>query len=199
MSDVFVVPNLNVAYEIVYSVTWSADDCSPIYQDPDLLSWPQNTQFDVNSPENKPALSFFSRFQLKDQKSPEFKSELEQFHLQLIGEKCVGGFKDCLQRNRDMCDDNLDDLCLDHDAIRTEYDGWLRALELVSELEKDKKSLADWFTNIVEKNMLDNLDLGDQSKKQSSSILPPYLAYDAKSLNNGLLLVDEPLENIEGI
>ena len=63
-SDVFVTPNLNVKYEVVDIIEWNHTKCEPIRNEA-TNEFPSNIAFDVKAPENKPALSFYSRYHIK--------------------------------------------------------------------------------------------------------------------------------------
>lgn len=63
-SDVFVVPNLNVAYDEVIIAEWNNTSCKPILENegtPDE-GFPSRIEFDVNSDSTKPAFSYYSRY-----------------------------------------------------------------------------------------------------------------------------------------
>ena len=102
MSDIFVVPNLNVAYETVYDVKWSNETCSSIFVSDDI--WPNDIKFTIESEDSVPAMSFYSSFQLVHQKIPEIESTLADINLKLDGNQCKGeGSKQealCLQRTQ---------------------------------------------------------------------------------------------------
>jgi len=57
-SDVFVVPNLHVAYNTIYKVFWNDQSCEPILDDGEL---PKSIEFDVEASDSKPAFSFYNR------------------------------------------------------------------------------------------------------------------------------------------
>ena len=61
MSDVFVVPNLNVAYETWVTVAWDKDNCNVtlvVTGEDSEGSLPTKISFDITADGNKPALSF---------------------------------------------------------------------------------------------------------------------------------------------
>ena len=58
MSDVFVVPNLNVMYEEVYVVEWNNTICAVNTEEDDEP--PTTITFNIEDNENQPALAFFS-------------------------------------------------------------------------------------------------------------------------------------------
>ena len=76
MSDVFVVPNLNVAYETWIDVNWDKDACQVcLVLDKDgAMVLPTRISFSIVPKDNKPALSFYSRYHLLDLKLPELKA-----------------------------------------------------------------------------------------------------------------------------
>ena len=57
MSDVFVVPNLNVMYREVYVVEWDNTTCAVTTEGDGGL--PITTTFNIEDTENQPALAFF--------------------------------------------------------------------------------------------------------------------------------------------
>lgn len=188
MSDVFVVPNLNVAYETWVTVDWDKDTCQvrqvETGENADgtpIMGLPTRISFDINAQGNKPALSFYSRFQLFDQKIPELEDTVFK-----LNAKLASAGKVCLQ----LPDDED---CKRLKAIQDGLDGWNSVLAIETKGLEDKKSIVDWFTSIGKENMsdgtylfgaLDALDTDDQAEQQSSSLVPPSLANDAKSLNS---------------
>lgn len=82
MSDVFVVPNLNVLYETVYVVNWSNSTCSPVWINDDK-AWPSKVVFDVDAESSQNSLAFYSRFQIEDQKLPELEMARDSIQFQL--------------------------------------------------------------------------------------------------------------------
>merc|ERR1712038_1517943 len=79
MSDVFVVPNLNVMYEDVYEVDWDNARCS-VKEVVDSANGnkelPVKTTFDVKPPSSESALSFYSRYHIEYVKLPELHDKL---------------------------------------------------------------------------------------------------------------------------
>lgn len=212
MSDVFVVPNLNMAYEIVYQVHWSNDICSPVREligtdkaGKNVTDWPSDVIFDVKSEKNKASLSFYSRFQLQDQKIPELNSTLANLDRKLNGKECKLS--------------DTDELCTQRRVVKAGLDGWSRAIKVEEEgkgeevdgnvaNEKGKVPIENWFTSHGKRDMIDYrpLDLDEQAKKQSSSLISPLLSdsdgnSDRKpvSLDNGLIPRDSTLSSINRI
>lgn len=218
MSDVFVVPNLNVAYETVYDVKWSNETCSPIFVSGNV--WPTEVKFAIESEDSKPSIAFYSRFQLVDQKIPEIESTLANIDLKLDGYQCKGR--------------ETEGLCFQRAGIQAGLDGWQKALNIEIEgstqnfgnKDKGSESIIDWFTligkrdmndpsaplefllddrakdvvdNIDILNLLDPLSLDDHAEKHAASIMPPSLVEDAVSLNNGLIPDDFELRTIKRI
>ena len=62
-SDVFVVPNLSVAFNEVLEIFWDDNTCKVIYEEDGKL--PKKIEFDVESDDSKPAFSFFSRYYIE--------------------------------------------------------------------------------------------------------------------------------------
>lgn len=75
MSDVFVVPNLNVMYEEAYELDWDESTCSVETDEHDRL--PVKSVFDVNDESNKPSMSFFSRYHIEYVKLPKLRQSLQ--------------------------------------------------------------------------------------------------------------------------
>ena len=69
MSDVFVVPNLNVMYQEVTVVEWNKEECSTETEVDGSL--PVTTTFDIKSPSSQLALAFFSKDHINNIKLPE--------------------------------------------------------------------------------------------------------------------------------
>ena len=67
-SDIFVVPNLNVMYEEVIEAIWDESTCEPIFEDIVILN--------IKGPDNKPALSFFSRYHIENFKIPDLEKSI---------------------------------------------------------------------------------------------------------------------------
>lgn len=72
-SDVFVVPNLSIMYEVVYLVYWSNSICSAEKVDGEF---PTTVLFDVGSDGTEPALTFFSREHIDNVKIPDLQSSI---------------------------------------------------------------------------------------------------------------------------
>ena len=190
MSDVFVVPNLNVAYETFVSVYWNTTACTVLQvvtgnntvtnnNNNVTMGLPTRIVFEINAKGNKPALSFYSRFHLEDQKMPELKDAVFKLDLKLKEAEIdcgkAGDEEDCKKLK----------------ALQEGLDGWKSALAIEKKGLDDKKGIVDWFTSIGEKNMNkaenafgDALYLEDQAEEQSSSVIPPSLKDDAKSINS---------------
>lgn len=110
MSDTFVVPNLNVMYEEVYVVEWNNSTCGVTEEGQDR-TLPQKTTFDIKSPENEPALAFFSRYHIQHVKLPELNRAKQNLQAEL---------HDCTQD----CDAKQTQLKVLDEGI----DGWVIAL-----------------------------------------------------------------------
>ncbi len=204
MSDVFVVPNLNVFYEIVYVVAWKNEGCHPDRKNngEDNEDWPSKVLFDVNAESSQNSLAFYSRFQILDQKIPELEATDETLKLQLNrmenGELvccCVETEDDGECPKKDDGQSQEDCACTP-EAIKEIRDkqvviqdglkGWTKATNIEVKKRKDKKNIVDWFTSegIKDMNKDDELELSDQAEGQSSSILPPTLVKGAVRLDN---------------
>ena len=90
MSDVFVVPNLNVMYEEVYIIEWDSEACAVKTEENDDTSTPPlptTTTFNIEDPKNQPALAFFSRYHVNYVKIPELEAAIQMIHqsLSIIG------------------------------------------------------------------------------------------------------------------
>ena len=77
-SDIFVVPNLNVMFEEVFIVEWDFDRCEPLLVErfddvfkKTVEEFETSVVFNVRASSSQPALSFYSRYHLKNVKIPE--------------------------------------------------------------------------------------------------------------------------------
>ncbi len=199
MSDVFVVPNLNVFYEIVYIVSWNNDGCEPALRDG---NWPTRVLFDVDAESSQNSLGFYSRFQLLDQKIPEIQSTFDDLTFRIgkmdAGEKvccCVKEEEDGLCPTDNNGDSQETCSCKPEDiqkfreklkVMQDGLDGWKKATAIEKTQRDNKMNIIDWFTTVGGKGMNteSQLELNEQGEEQSSSLLPPNLVDDAVRLNN---------------
>ena len=68
MSDVFVVPNINVLYDKVTDVAWNAGNCT--------VTTTTRYDFNFDSKDSKPSFAFYSRWHIMSVKLPELKASL---------------------------------------------------------------------------------------------------------------------------
>ena len=177
MSDVFVVPNLNVAYETWVTVDWDKDACKVRLvvtgkdsEGKDIIGLPTKISFDITADGNKPALSFYSRFHLLDLKKPELEDAVFKLKLELDGKVCpISDDEDCTKLK----------------AIEEGLEGWNKALDIETTGLAQKMSIVDWFTTIGTRDMYDNsqLDYQQQAEEQSSSLISPSLGGGAVKIN----------------
>ncbi|GFH52940.1 hypothetical protein CTEN210_09416 [Chaetoceros tenuissimus] len=76
-SDVFVVPNLNVFYEEVYTVKWESKENEACGPKLDGDKFPSTVIFDIEAPTNKPAFAFFSRHHITTTQIPAILNTLD--------------------------------------------------------------------------------------------------------------------------
>lgn len=143
-SDIFVVPNLNVAYEEVFILEWDFDSCRPKLEerydsneDKNITEVPTSIIVDFKSPENKPAFSFYSRYHLNLVKIPEIANSLKSMEDQL--EEATSGDLICCKDKYGSCKgESADNLrkCGTTSADITETDP-------ATILENDKKAIQD--------------------------------------------------------
>ena len=128
MSDVFVVPNLNVMYEETYDVKWDDLVCSVIENEDGTL--PIDIAFDIKAPTSKPAISFYSRYHVEYVKLPELRETLTRGNMTETKKETIEA------------------------GIR----GWETALtkekdSFISSTSGDSKSINNWFTSYTEKEI----------------------------------------------
>merc|ERR1712176_305219 len=102
MSDVFVVPNLNVMYEEVSIVEWISDQCK-VKTLEDNKTLPTTTTFNIEAPENKPALAFYSRYHIENIKLPELQKSVSDIEYNRVECKC-GQQDEIKKEEKEQCD-----------------------------------------------------------------------------------------------
>ena len=75
MSDVFIVPNLNVMYRNVQVVYWENEGSCAVKEVNGTL--PETSTINLEDEENQPALAFFSRYHVEYVKLPELKDQAD--------------------------------------------------------------------------------------------------------------------------
>eukprot|EP00553_Chaetoceros_curvisetus_P004499 CAMPEP_0204614058 /NCGR_PEP_ID=MMETSP0717-20131115/1893_1 /ASSEMBLY_ACC=CAM_ASM_000666 /TAXON_ID=230516 /ORGANISM="Chaetoceros curvisetus" /LENGTH=252 /DNA_ID=CAMNT_0051626649 /DNA_START=807 /DNA_END=1565 /DNA_ORIENTATION=+ len=204
MSDVFVVPNLNVSYETVYVVAWKNEGCHPARKDyeGDNEVWPSKALFNIDAESSQNYVSFYSRFQILDQKIPELKATAQTLELNLNrmdnGESvcCCVETKDdgeCPKSNDGQSRKDypctqaaIQEIRDKQNVTQDELKRWTEAINIEMKNREGKKNIVDWFTSegVKDMNNDDELELSDQAAEQSSSILPPTLVKGAVRLDN---------------
>lgn len=205
-SDVFVTPNLNVKYEVVDIIEWNHTKCEPIRNET-TNEFPSNIAFDVKAPENKPALSFYSRYHIETVKIPELQDsiasqietikEVQNLIDSQSGEKlcCSNGFGYC--KGIEQTDENNSILegraCEDKDMEEEKQQ--LKILEisvtswnqtLINSTIVNGNSITNWFNKDKIKT-----ERQDQFKEHSSALAPDMLIDSAVELQNASTIFNE--------
>jgi len=160
-SDVFVVPNLNIMFHLVYDVVWNNEDCGPDLDEDNNPPFPKQTQLDLES--KKEAMSFYTRHHINTTKIPEIEAQLEEIVENRVKVDNGGRFCCCEGLDGGKCPDGSDKNCEcdtteKKDAANKEMDenekflnyglsGWKTALKIDSTAVKDnnKAKIGDWF------------------------------------------------------
>lgn len=189
MSDIFVVPNLNVMYEEVYVVEWDEATCSVTTEptvttegDPPL---PVTTVFDINADTTQPAMAFFSRYHIEYVKLPELGRGLDNVVDRLAycfapddpEEFDPDDPEVNLHPGEDRCrnEDQTEPLEKDHldkqmEILRAGIQGWAQSLteERTSfgNITGDpSKAINNWFDVIGKKDMNDITGDGEEQNR----------------------------------
>ncbi len=192
MSDVFVVPNLNVMYEEVLEVKW--ENCTVTTEDDGTL--PTRTIFDIEAPENEPALAFFSRYHVDNVKIPELETAIANKESQKSDCECTDDNpnKACKYYEADDTQKTTtcDEIDIDIEFLQAGLDGWNTTLKE----EKDSfdlltsdtsKSINNWFNEFGAKDMYNLSYSVGLNGDQTSGLAPPSLTNNAEALDNELL------------
>ncbi len=188
MSDVFVVPNLNVMYKEVYIVEWDNATCSVKTEDdtkdpPDNL--PFTTTFNIEDTENQPALSFFSRYHVKYVKIPELEEAKANKESQKNDCGCADGTpnKSCPYYEADGTENTI--TCLEMtsqlEALQRGIDAWSTTLadsETTAKSVTSSKSIVNWFEQVGPNMMGGDNDLA--IRDHPSGFASPELLSKAK-------------------
>ena len=168
MSDVFVVPNLNVFFEDVYEVLWDNDSCKAatitLSEDEDARGdtpFPSQLLFSIE--EGEQALSFYSRYHMTFVKIPELQASFDR------QEKLIGRMKAnepiccSVAKVNGLCPPGKSDkVCAPSDIIEEEADrdvfksglkGWQEALDIETAELEDKDSIVNWFDTVGSQGM----------------------------------------------
>ena len=189
MSDVFVVPNLNVLFQEVIHVYWDEDECSGLTSD--------KISFELDNPGNDPAVAFYSRWHVMYIKIPELeralnytKSRVDSMdsgdHICCCPPKCSEESCPCEEKDKK---DERDRLALLDEGLQ----GWRVALDTASTGEKTKVPIMEWF-DVIGKRKTPMTDLlkhfGYGIRKEGkieghpASISPVSLLNDATSIGS---------------
>lgn len=226
------MPNLNVAYEKVFIVEWDGDNCVPVlveredyYTGNVVLEVPTSIIVDFESPENKPAFSFYSRYHLKLVKIPEILNSIQSMEDQ-IGE-AENGEKICCQDAYGSCkgkapEDELRecgtkpsglDASMEADvkAIEDEknilqgaYDDWLKVFEKEEESRMNAieagKSISDWFDDDEIDQIVTDDDFNNDLNGMDlqTALVPETLIKDAEYTENGEALLELANQDTSG-
>jgi len=181
MSDVFVVPNLNVKYEPVYEVSWNNSTCGAVTDDKLTPPLPTKILFNIEAPSTKAAMSFYSRYHIKTVKLPELQRTLKV--KQRNQNACANGFNSsgCPFTNEET--DKIKNLeeeiaLLKDDAIPA----WEEVLEFgEKENQQTFTSILNWFEKVADQK---ELNAAVQIEDHTSSIAPPAITNNAAALKD---------------
>jgi len=202
MSDVFVVPNLNVMYREVYFVEWDKTTCAVTTEGDGTP--PITTTFNIEDTENEPALAFFSRYHVNHVKIPELKAAKANKESQQENCECTVSDTDKVCKYTEADGTEKTTTCLEImneiESVKAGIAGWDTALKvendtLESNTKDASKSINNWFTEYGVKDMYtgNNMQITDQA----SGLEPPFLPKE--SLGNEFAddVANEPVKRIQ--
>ena len=170
MSDVFVIPNLNVMYREVYAVQWTNNTCEVEETEGNTL--PITTTINLKDEKNQPALSFFSRYHAKYVKLPELKRNRGNIERVWTKCNCIGKDKNFKCNNgtdKASCGSLTEQKHFLGNAIK-EWEEYLLPKENFK-----KNSIVNWFKEIGSELLKDKNDL-EMNKHSSALALPELLS-----------------------
>jgi len=176
MSDVFVVPNLNVPYEDVYIVEWDNSTCAVIEDSENRPPLPVTTTIFFDQPKSQPAVSFFSRYHVINIKLKEIIRTIENRQKTKVNCKCDH------QSPLDNDECNCAELHEELTALQDSEIEWNNALEYDNTLVMEpENSIINWFkeTDVLEHDEYDKeFDKlkSNAANSSSSALAPPVLA-----------------------
>mmetsp|Transcript_21609 Transcript_21609/g.27877 ORF Transcript_21609/g.27877 Transcript_21609/m.27877 type:complete len:1916 (+) Transcript_21609:457-6204(+) len=204
MSDVFVVPNLNVMYKEVYVVEWNNATCTVNTEEDETV--PTTITFNIQDTENQPALAFFSRYHVNEVKLPELQGAKESKANQKDGCDCTDDDLDKVCKYFEADGNEKSTTCLEItneiESLQAGIDGWIAALKteednLELSTNDPSKSINNWFTEFGSKDM--HSDESVLITDHDSSLAPPSLMDDKVALENEIVekVKDEPVKRIQ--
>eukprot|EP00559_Dactyliosolen_fragilissimus_P002088 CAMPEP_0184871508 /NCGR_PEP_ID=MMETSP0580-20130426/40756_1 /TAXON_ID=1118495 /ORGANISM="Dactyliosolen fragilissimus" /LENGTH=2372 /DNA_ID=CAMNT_0027374173 /DNA_START=995 /DNA_END=8116 /DNA_ORIENTATION=+ len=203
MSDVFVVPNLNVMYQEVIVVEWDNATCSVATDGNGTL--PITTTFNIEDTENQPALSFFSRYHINNVKIPELKAAKTSKTSQKHDCGCTNDDpnKSCKYFEADGVEKTTTcrEITIEIGSLQQGIDGWNTAFKdekdtLESNTNDASKSINNWFEEFGKKDMHDEDSV--LITDHNSGLAPPSLINNKEPLNQTFYEVaDKPVKRIQ--
>jgi hypothetical protein len=166
LSDVMVVPNLNVEYHEVVNIGYDNDNCTVLKE--------TEVKFDINDVKNKPAFSFLSI------------RNIEESQIKKLNESAIL-LEDEYERDYVIHNKTNETFVSQIDALRDGLKGWTQALEAYEETNANAAAgglvLApqDWF-----KDWVSNFDKGEDEPTIAdhwASLIPETLSDKAVPLN----------------
>lgn len=178
MSDVFVVPNLNVMYKEVYVVKWSNETCAVEKGDDGTL--PITTTINLEDVENQPSLAFFSRYHVEYVKLPELKVSVDNIEAMRTDCNCTKQDPDLMcpfGNNEEASCGALDQQVASLNNATKEWTEYM--------LPKDdyrSNTIVNWFEKVGLELMKDENDL--KIDDHPAALAPPTLLSGAKEVEN---------------
>merc|ERR1712038_1044227 len=204
MSDVFVVPNLNVMYKEVFVVEWDNATCAVNTEEDGTV--PTTITFNIEDTENQPALAFFSRYHVNKIKIPELRGAKESKVNQKDGCDCTDDDPDkvCKYFEADGTEKSTtcSEITNEIGSLQAGIDGWNAALKVEEDnleltTNDPSKSINNWFTEFGSNDM--HSEESVLITDHDSSLTPPSLVDDKEALENELVekVKDEPVKRIQ--
>jgi len=178
MSDVFVVPNLNVMYKEVYVVKWSNETCAVEKGLDGTL--PITTTINLEDVENQPSLAFFSRYHVEYVKLPELKVSVDNIEAMRADCNCTKQDPDLMcpfGNNEEASCGALDQQVASLNNATKEWTEYM--------LPKDdyrSNTIVNWFEKVGSELMKDENDL--KIDDHPAALAPPTLLSGAKEVEN---------------
>ena len=172
MSDVFVVPNLNVEFSEEYTIEWDNSACHVVEEvnSTNIPPLPVTTAMDLS--EGKTSLAFYNRYHVIYSKIPDLFKSKRNKEAEKIKCGCEEGDPSMLHE-----DCNCDHIDKDIDKLQDGLNAWYAALKKAND-ETGIESIVKWFDNAKTTLNFEDVKVLKISD-QSSSLSPPELTEGA--------------------
>ena len=174
MSDVFVVPNLNVMYRNVQVVHWENEKCAVEEIDGAL---PETTTINLEDVKNQPALAFYSRYHVEYVKLPELEDSVQNLNNTITACNCTEKEIMCSFGGKEEMCSKLDQQVSYLNKAIIDWNEYLQPKE-----DFGDNTIVNWFDEVGSKIMKDKNDV--DITDHSSALAPPTLLSGAESVED---------------